>query len=34
LNLAIEKVGKVVNGGDNGMDDRKNYTKLAVDNLK
>ena len=30
----IEKVGKVVNGGDNGMDDRKKYTKLAVDNLK
>ncbi len=30
----VEKIGKTVNGGDNGMDLRQKYTKLAADNLK
>ncbi len=30
----VEKIGTKVNGGDNGMDLRKSYTKLAAANLK
>jgi predicted chitinase len=30
----VEKIGTKVNGGDNGVDIRKSYTKLAVANLK
>jgi hypothetical protein len=30
----VEEIGVIVNGGNNGMDLRKKYTKLAVDKLK
>ena len=30
----VEDVGRIVNGGDNGMDLRKKYTQLAIENLK
>jgi predicted chitinase len=30
----VEKIGRTVNGGNNGMDLRQKYTKLAANNLK
>jgi predicted chitinase len=32
--IVEEEIGAIVNGGNNGMDLRKSYTKLAADNLK
>lgn len=30
----VEEIGRIVNGGDNGMDKRKKHTKLAAKTLK
>jgi predicted chitinase len=30
----VEKISTIVNGGSNGMENRKAYTKLATKNIK